>query len=295
MIDDYANIWLHRLKWGYLILIVVTLMSPVLYIMYISFNQYGFGANRYAFTLEWYGLIASDKLLVNALTWTLALSITTTLIAVPLSLVAAKYYKVAKNKLLPVLLLMSPLFVAPDIMGSALLVYFKNLNKTFTWFGEQLGTSFFDSWFDLGFLTTLIGLIIYTVPYAFIVIIITMGRYRVEQTEAARSCGASAWLAFRDIEFPQIRAGVFSACAFTIILCFNEYTRTSLLKGGFDTFTTVLISQMLNTGMSEQSYAMSSLVSFVAIAIIGTIIIFTLVREDALSREARLKANPVGS
>jgi len=295
MIDDYANIWLHRLKWGYLILIVVTLMSPVLYIMYISFNQYGFGANRYAFTLEWYGLIASDKLLVNALTWTLALSITTTLIAVPLSLIAAKYYKAAKNKLLPVLLLMSPLFVAPDIMGSALLVYFKNLNKTFTWFGEQLGTSFFDSWFDLGFLTTLIGLIIYTVPYAFIVIIITMGRYRVEQTEAARSCGASAWLAFRDIEFPQIRAGVFSACAFTIILCFNEYTRTSLLKGGFDTFTTVLISQMLNTGMSEQSYAMSSLVSFVAIAIIGTIIIFTLVREDALSREARLKANPVGS
>ena len=295
MIDDYANIWLHRLKWGYLILIVVTLMSPVLYIMYISFNQYGFGANRYAFTLEWYGLIASDKLLVNALTWTLALSITTTLIAVPLSLVAAKYYKAAKNKLLPVLLLMSPLFVAPDIMGSALLVYFKNLNKMFTWFGEQLGTSFFDSWFDLGFLTTLIGLIIYTVPYAFIVIIITMGRYRVEQTEAARSCGASAWLAFRDIEFPQIRAGVFRACAFTIILCFNEYTRTSLLKGGFDTFTTVLISQMLNTGMSEQSYAMSSLVSFVAIAIIGTIIIFTLVREDALSREARLKANPVGS
>ena len=295
MIDDYANIWMHRLKWGYLILIVVTLMSPVLYIMYISFNQYGFGANRYAFTLEWYGLIASDKLLVNALTWTVALSITTTVIAVPLSLVAAKYYKTAKNKLLPVLLLMSPLFVAPDIMGSALLVYFKNLNKMFTWLGEQLGTSFFDSWFDLGFLTTLIGLIIYTVPYAFIVIIITMGRYRAEQTEAARACGASAWLAFKDIEFPQIRAGVFSACAFTIILCFNEYTRTSLLKGGFDTFTTVLISQMLNTGMSEQSYAMSSLVSFVAIAIIGAIIIFTLVREDALTREARMRANPIGS
>ena len=97
MIDDYANIWMHRLKWGYLILIVVTLMSPVLYIMYISFNQYGFGANRYAFTLEWYGLIASDKLLVNALTWTVALSITTTVISVPLSLVAAKYYKATKN------------------------------------------------------------------------------------------------------------------------------------------------------------------------------------------------------
>ena len=83
---------------------------------------------------------------------------------------------------------------------------------------------------------------------------------------------------------------MFSACAFTVILCFNEYTRTSLLKGGFDTFTTVLVSQMLNEGMSEQSYAMSSFVSFIAIAVIGGIILYTLVRSDALSREARAKA-----
>ena len=50
MENEYANVWVHRLKWAYLLLIVVTLMSPVLYIMYISFNEYGFGANRYSFT-----------------------------------------------------------------------------------------------------------------------------------------------------------------------------------------------------------------------------------------------------
>ena len=80
-----------------------------------------------------------------------------------------------------------------------------------------------------------------------------------------------------------------------MILCFNEYTRTSLLKGGFDTFTTVLVSQMLNEGMSEQSYAMSSLVSFVAIAVIGAIILITLIRTDKLDVEARAKAQPVTS
>jgi spermidine/putrescine transport system permease protein len=37
-------------------------------------------------------------------------------------------------------------------------------------------------------------LIIYTIPYAFIVILITMGRYRPEQTEAARSL-RRRWLA----------------------------------------------------------------------------------------------------
>lgn len=291
--NDYDNIWAHRAKWAYLLLIVVTLMSPVFYVMYISFNLNGFGAAEYVFTWKWYGQIFSDKLMMQALRWTMTLAAITTLIAVPMALLAAKHYKATDRQLLVVFLMLAPLFVAPDILGSALLVFFKNANGAFKWLGDILNVDFMDTWFRLGFLTALIGLIIYTIPYSFIVILITMGRYRMEQTEAARDCGASGWRAFWDIEFPQIRAGVFSACSFTVILCFNEYTRTSLLKGGFDTFTTVLVSQMLNEGMSETSYAMSSFVSFIAIALIGGIIIYTMVRAEALARIERAKAEPV--
>ena len=53
MVDEYGNIIFHRLKWAYLFLIVAALMSPVFYVMYISFNEFGFGAGRYRFTLEW--------------------------------------------------------------------------------------------------------------------------------------------------------------------------------------------------------------------------------------------------
>ena len=60
-------------------------------------------------------------------------------------------------------------------------------------------------------------------------------------------------------------------------------------------FPCLLVSQMLNTGMSEQSYAMSSLVSFVAIAIIGGLIIYTLVRSERLARDQRARAEPVMS
>jgi spermidine/putrescine transport system permease protein len=212
---------------------------------------------------------------------------------VPFAILAAKFYKTTARKVPTIFLLLLPLFVAPDIFGAALLVYFKNLNKTFTALGDWLGVGWLDGWFELGFSTALIGLIIHTMPYAFIVVLITMGRYHEQQTEAARACGATGWRAFWDVEFPQIRPGVFSAGAFCVILSFNEYTRTSLLKGGFDTFTTVLVSQMLNEGMSEQSYAMSSFVSFIAIALIGTIILYTLVKSETLEREARAKAEPV--
>ncbi len=293
MQDEYGNKWAYRLKWAYLLLVVVSLMSPVFYVMYISFNENGFGAAEYVFTLEWYAVIFSDKLMMNALAWTLSLAAATTVITVPLAVLAAKFYKATSHKVLTVFLLLSPLFVASDILGSALLVYFKNLNRAFEALSDMLGNEWFHGWFELGFTSALIGLIIYTLPYAFIVILITMGRYRVEQTEAARACGASGWRAFWDIEFPQIRAGVFSAGAFCVILCFNEYTRTSLLKGGFDTFTTVLVSQMLNEGMSEQSYAMSSFVSFIAIAVIGAIILYTLLKSETLARETRAKAQPL--
>ncbi|MGD1922790.1 MAG: ABC transporter permease [Paracoccaceae bacterium] len=293
--NDYANPWGYRLQWMYLLLVVTTLMSPVFYVMYVAFNENGFGAAEYVFTLEWYGVIFTDKLMMNALGWTLSLAVVTTVVTVPFAVLAAKFYKTARSKVWVVFLLLSPLFVAADIFGAALLVYFKNLNHTLVWVGDWMDTGVMDGWFKLGFTTAWIGLIIYTIPYAFIVVLITMGRYKVQQTEAARACGATAWRAFWDIEFPQIRPGVMSACAFTVILCFNEYTRTSLLKGGFDTFTTVLVSQMLNEGMSEQSYAMSSFVSFLAIAAIGSIILWTLVRSEKLGAEARAKAAPVAS
>jgi spermidine/putrescine transport system permease protein len=102
--NDYDNPWLHKLKWTYLLLIVLTLMIPVLYVMYVSFNANGFGANEYRFTLEWYGLIFSDELLIGALRWTLALAVVVTVIAVPMALLAAKYYEAADNKLFPVFL-----------------------------------------------------------------------------------------------------------------------------------------------------------------------------------------------
>jgi spermidine/putrescine transport system permease protein len=295
MQDDYSSLWGYRLKWLYMLLVVATLMAPVFYVMYISFNEGGFGAYNYVFTFEWYGVMFSDLLLLDAFANTLVLAAITTVVVVPMGLVAAKHYKITRYPLLVVSLMLSPLFVPADIIGAALLVFFKNLNKSFSFVGEWLGVSWFENWFDLGYFSAIVGLIIYTLPYVFVVILITMARYKEQQTEAARSCGATAWQAFWHVEFPQIRAGIFSACSFTVILTFNEYTRTSLLKGGYDTFTSVLVSQMLNEGMSEQSYAMSSMVSYIAIGIIGTIILLSLVRSERMERIARAKAEPLAA
>jgi spermidine/putrescine transport system permease protein len=295
MRDDYGNIWSYRGKWAYLLMVVGALLLPSFYVIYISFNEYGFGARIYEFTFDWYRVVLGDTMLVASLEWTGYLALGTVGTAVPMALLAAKFYKRTRRKVLFVTLMLSPLFVPADIMGSSLLVYFKHLNGVFKWLGEALGVDWLSGWFQLGFTTALIGQIAFTMPYAFIVILITMSRYREQQTEAARGCGATAWQAFWQVEFPQIKVGIFSSCAFVTILSFNEATRTALLKGGFDTFSNVLVSQMLNVGMSEESYAMAGTMSIVSMVIIGSILIFTLVRGKRLEREAWAKAAPVMS
>ena len=290
--NDYTNPWSYRIIWGYLLVLVLALLSPVFYIIYISFNEYGFGSPLYQFTWDWYRIMLDNEQIIESLKWTVSLGAAAVVTAVPMGLVAAKHFKRTRRKVALVALMLSPLFVPADILGSALLVYFKNLNRAMENLSDALGVDWFYGWFELGFTTALVGQILWTFPYAFIVILITMSRYRVQQTEAARTCGASAWTAFWLVEFPQIRVGVLSSCAFVFILSFNEYTRTALLKGGFDTFTTVLISHMFNTGMSEDSYAMAGVVSVLSMLIIGSVLVYSLVRVGRLERESRAGIDP---
>ncbi len=295
MQDNYGSIWSYRAKWAYLLALVGALLAPVFYVIYISFNEHGFAARIYEFTLEWYAVVLGDKILVASLEWTGYLALASVLSSIPMGLLAAKFYKRTRHKVAFVTLMLLPLFVPADIMASSLLVYFKNLNRVFEGLSDALGSELFYGWFELGFLTAWIGQVLYTVPYAFVVILITMSRYRDQQTEAARGCGASAWQAFWQVEFPQIWVGVASSSAFVAILSFNEATRTALLKGGFDTFANVLVAQMLNIGMSEESYAMAGIMSILSIVIIGSILIYSVARSERLERERRVKAQPLMS
>ena len=185
MLDEYGNIWTYRGKWLYLLSVVGALLLPSFYIIYISFNEHGFGARIYEFTFDWYRVVLGDTMLVASLEWTGYLALGTVLAAVPMALLAAKFYKRTRYKVAFVTLMLSPLFVPADIMGSSLLVYFKHLNAFFRSLGQGLGADWLSTWFELGFITALIGQIVYTMPYAFIIILITMTRYREQQTEDA--------------------------------------------------------------------------------------------------------------
>jgi len=271
MNHDYENAWGYRLKWLYMLTVVGVLMLPVFYTLYISFNYGGFGAAEYQFTWLWYQTLFENQEIRATLGWTGLIAVIVIAWTIPMALLAAKFYQRTRFKVPFVFLMLSPLFVPADVTAAALLVYFKNLSRLAE---AVLGVE----WFELSLWSAVVGQITWCLPYAFVVVLVTMARFRPEQAEAARTCGANAWQAFWHVEFPQIRAGVFASTAFVAILSFNEYVRTNFLKGGFDTFPTYLVSYMLNTGMTPEVYAMAGLFSAVSITVIGLVLALAMLR-----------------
>ncbi|MEQ9331434.1 ABC transporter permease [Thalassobaculum sp.] len=274
MTHDYESVWGYRLKWAYMLTLVGALMLPVFYTLYISFNYGGFGAAKYEFTWLWYRTLFENQEIRATLSWTALIAAIVVACTIPMAVLAAKFYQRTRFKVPFVFLMLSPLFVPADVTAAALLVYFKNLNAV-------AEAAFGQSWFELSLWTAVAGQITWCLPYAFVVILVTMARFRPEQAEAARTCGANAWQAFWHVEFPQIRPGVLSATAFVVILSFNEYVRTNFLKGGFDTFPTYLVSYMLNTGMTPEVYAMAGLFAVVSMAVVGLVLVMAMTRGRA--------------
>ena len=192
MMREYGNPWAHRAKWLYLIFVVVALMSPVLHTVTISFNEHGFGAADYDFTLVYYFDLFRNEEILAALGWTFWLAFVVVVVTLPMGILSAKFYQTTRWKVPFLLLMLAPLFIPADIMAAALLVYFKTLSR---FFSDTFGLE----WFDLSMTTAVIGQVLWCLPYVFVVVLVTMARYHAEQTEAARICGATAWRAFWDV------------------------------------------------------------------------------------------------
>ena len=233
-------------------------------------------------------------MLVASLEWTAYLALAMVVTAVPMGLMAAKFYKRTRHKIWFVTLMLLPLFVPADIMASSLLVYFKQLNGLFEWLGEALGIAgpAGSSSASRRRLSARPSIPCLTRSSS------SSSPCRAIASNRPRRRGAAGPPpGRRSGRWSSRRSGSASSAPapFVVILSFNEAPRTALLKGGFDTFANVLVSQMMNVGMSEESYAMAGTMSIISMIVIGSILVYTMLKAERLERVARAKAQPLMS
>ena len=77
--------------------------------------------------------------------------------------------------------------------------------------------------------------VVWTLPFGCLVMMAVFNRFDVSLEEAARDMGADEWTVFKEITFPLILPGIVAAGLFGFTLSYDEFARTTLLAGEYNT------------------------------------------------------------
>ena len=77
--------------------------------------------------------------------------------------------------------------------------------------------------------------VVWTLPFGFLVMMAVFNRFDTSLEEAARDMGADEWTVFKEITLPLILPGIVAAGLFGFTLSYDEFARTTLLAGEFNT------------------------------------------------------------
>ena len=77
--------------------------------------------------------------------------------------------------------------------------------------------------------------VVWTLPFGFLVMMAVFNRFDTSLEEAARDMGADEWTVFKEVTRPLILPGIVAAGLFGFTLSYDEFARTTLLAGEFNT------------------------------------------------------------
>ena len=86
--------------------------------------------------------------------------------------------------------------------------------------------------------------VVWTLPFGFLVMMAVFIRFDSTLEEAARDMGGSVWRVFKEITFPLILPGIVAAGLFGFTLSYDEFARTTLLSGQYNTLPLDINAQM---------------------------------------------------
>jgi len=250
-----------RLLVVYFVAIALYVYAPMLSVIGFSFNEGGLSFPFVGFTLEPYSVLLSNDAMIQAVTRSLKLALVVTVITTVLATATALAYRYEFRGQRAVLFLLILGIITPGITYGVGATLFLN---------EVLGLSK-----GLWLATTVH--VVWTLPFAVIVLLAGFPPTLAENEEAARVMGASRWNTFREIILPQIAPTVLGAAVFAFTLSYNEATRGLLLLGTENTMPIEVFSIASGVAIEQYLFALGSLttiVSTVLLVIAGALVIY---------------------
>ena len=118
--------------------------------------------------------------------------------------------------------------------------------------------------------------VVWTLPFGFLVMMAVFNRFDGRLEEAARDMGADEWTVFKEVTLPLITPGIVAAGLFGFTLSYDEFARTTLLAGEFNTLP-LDINASMTQRIRPTLFALGTASTLFSLLMIGLfLVIYTL-------------------
>ncbi len=224
------------------------LYIPLIILILYSFNDSRINVGWVGFTLKWYKVLFSDKLLIDAAIHSLLIALTASIASIILGTLAG----VALHKYkIPFLssLIMVPLAAPELLVGVSLLLFFLLIN------------------FTLGFASIIIAHIAFCLSFVAIAVRTRMHGMDDSLIDAARDLGASPAKAFFLVLIPVILPGIIAGGLMAFTLSLDDFVITFFTAGVGASTLPLAIYSMLKMGVTPEINAVSTVIILITLAL----------------------------
>ncbi|BBE71728.1 ABC transporter permease [Oharaeibacter diazotrophicus] len=253
----------------------VALLLVFFYVPIVTLVAFSFTSSRVltlpieGFSLEWYGELVRKPDFWPAVTNSALVAAISTVFATVLGTAGAiawiRFRFRFQNAFRAVTF--APLLFPQLLLGVVMLLWFSVL-------GNWLG-------FSTGLATVIVGHVVYVTPFALVIVAVQVYGFDASLEDAARDAGATGWEVFREVTFPLLWPGVFSAASFSFLLSWGNFYVSYSLAGSARTLP-VFVYSGIAVGSSPIYPALATLNFVPALALVA---VAEVMRRRALKRQ----------
>ena len=235
----------------YIALIFIFLYAPIATLMVLSFNASKTRAKWGGFTVKWYASLFQNSDILNALSNTLIIAVSSAMIATVIGTIACIAMNGMHRRTKAIMMGVTniPMLNAEIVTGISLMLLFIS-------FGLKFGMG-----------TILLSHITFNIPYVILSVMPRMKQLNPSTYEAALDLGASPLTAFFKVVFPDLLPGVLSGFLMAFTMSLDDFIITHFTKGaGVDTLSTKIYTEV-KKGIKPEMYALSTII-FVTVLVL---------------------------
>ena len=154
---------------------------------------------------------------------------------------------------------MAGLMVPGILLSLGLAIVMRQLGIPAAWWSSGLGVH-----------------VVWTLPFGFLVMMAVFNRFDSSLEEAARDMGADEWTVFKEVTLPLIMPGIFAAGLFGFTLSYDEFARTTLLSGEYNTLP-LDINASMTQRIRPTLFALGTASTVFSLCLIGIFVVINTI------------------